>query len=137
MDLDQGGIRQHLIRQYMGPTIGWVQVPENRFPPIFVGGTYAIDFSVTYVPVAAANVIIILPLWFVAARLQAVNPGLNGLIPITVADIGGTAQGSPIIVQPTGPDDTISGLTSYTINVNYGSATFIPDRNLPGWTIQI
>jgi hypothetical protein len=52
--------------------------------------------------------------------------------PFMVTDVGGTASANPIVIQPK-PGETIMGLSSISINTNYGGVTLTPSATLQGW----
>ena len=38
-DYDQGGTFRQLVRRYLGPSIGWIDSPDENVVPVSVGGT--------------------------------------------------------------------------------------------------
>lgn len=131
VDLDQGGTFRTWIRQYLGPTIGWVNLPGQSIFPINATGTYILTPDITFVPVNVISgpVIIILPpaqAPFVPAVAQ---PQLFGNVPITILDVGGAAGSNPITIQPSDMD-SIMAQPSITINVAYGGYTFSPNNGI-------
>src|SRR5258708_6207070 len=133
-DLDQGGTFREWNQVWMGPSIGWVRRPVTNVLDITIAGTYVIDLSVSLITVNVAGAVIIkLP----AAAAPAVGPGpLPGLFvrnPITIVDVGGKAFANNITIQPSSGAETIMGLASIAITINYGGFTLNPQPSLPGW----
>jgi hypothetical protein len=134
-DLDQGGTARQTVRTFMGPTIGWVDLP-GTFPfEITVAGTYTLtpDVSLVRVNVAGA-VTIILPSAIDPKVPAGVLPGLFAKTTLTIIDIGGNAQANPITLQPASGAENIMGLPSITISTNYGGFTLKPSNSQKGWT---
>jgi hypothetical protein len=133
-DLDRGGTNRQFIRQYLGPSLGWVSVPAPAASifAITAAGTYNINRSVTLITVAVSGgVILNLP----RARQSPVppaQPGLSVQTPIVIVDIGGFATANPITINPAA-GETIMGLSSIQLTVNYGGYTLKPLDALPGW----
>lgn len=135
MDLDQGGTSREWANIYLGPSVGWVKMPARNLFSITVAGTYTLDLSTNLVHVSVNGAVtIILP--------SAVNPVVPaGVIPggyvknaITIVDIGGFATAHPITIQPASVAETIMGLASITLSVNYGGYTLSPSNVLKGWS---
>jgi hypothetical protein len=137
MDLDQssGAITRHWQRVYMGPSIGWLDIPGQNVQPITAAGTYAIDASINVVEIAvAAAVTIVLPsCQFPAAGPQA-QPRLFASVPVTVTDTGGFAAANPITIQPNNPGETVAGLSSIKISTAFGGYSLQPVPALRTWT---
>jgi hypothetical protein len=125
LDLDQGGTQRQWLRSYMGPSVGWVSAPLQNILPVTAGGTYILDPSVSLVEVNTTGAVtIVLP--------SAANPGgslsqqaLFAKNPITIVDVGGNAAAHPITIQPA-VGQTIMGLASITLSVNFGGYTLQP-----------
>src|SRR5258707_10270649 len=101
LDLDQGGTFRQTQRVYMGPSIGWVNVPATVILPVISGGTTVVLLGTTLVLVNANTAVTIqLP----SAKDAAVPAiGLQGPYfknPITIVDIDGFAQVHPITILP-------------------------------------
>src|SRR6516225_498337 len=123
VDLDQssGAITRHWQQVYMGPSIGWLDIPGQNLQPITTAGTYAIDPSINLIEVNVAGAVtIVLPsCQFPAAGPQA-QPRLFAANPITVVDVGGNAAANNITIQPNNVTETVMGLASVKIATNYG-----------------
>lgn len=130
IDLDQGGTFRTWLRQYLGPSVGWVLLPVQNIFPINAPGTYILAPDVTFVPVnVVGTVTIILPSSRIPAVPAGVQPGLFGNLPITIIDVGGNGSAHPITIDPN-PADTIMGLSSIQITTNYGGFTLSPNSGV-------
>ena len=135
-DLDQGGTNRQYVRQYLGPSAGWVTTPAPAASilAITAAGTYNVDPSTTLVTVKIAGAVILnLPAAHTPASGPQAQPGLFVQSPITIVDIGGFAAAHPITINPHG-SETIMGLASISLNVNYGGFTLKPSDDLNGWS---
>jgi hypothetical protein len=104
--------------------------PNQNIFVISAPGTYTLDPSVSFVQVNVAGAVtVILPPANISAAGAQAQPGLVVKNPIIIVDVGGHATANPITVQRSG-SDTIMGLTSVAINVNYGGYVFQPIPNL-------
>jgi hypothetical protein len=137
VDLDQssGAITRHWQRVYMGPSIGWLDIPGQNVQPITTAGTYTIDPSTNLIEVNVAGAVtIVLPsCQFPAAGAQA-QPRLFAANPITVVDVGGNAATNNITINPNNPAETVMGLTSVKIATNFGGYTLQPVSAQRTWT---
>jgi hypothetical protein len=134
-DLDQGGTTRQWIRQFLGPSVGWVYAPSTNQFPITAGGTYIIDPSTNYIPVNTTGAVtIILPSAADPsyAGASGAQPGLFVNPPIVIVDTGGNAGAHPITIQPHA-GETIMGLASIQITVNYGGYTLAPNSAQKTW----
>lgn len=135
LDLDQGGTARQWVRTYLGPSVGWVQLPGRNPFPITAAGTYVILPDTTLIEVNVAGaVIIMLPTALDPAVPAGVLPGDYAKKPITIVDIGGFAQANPITIKPASGAENILGLASISISVNYGGYTLNPSNAQKGWT---
>jgi hypothetical protein len=120
---------------YLGPSIGWLDIPWQNLLPITAAGTYTIDPSINIVEVNVAGAVtIVLP----AATNPAAGPqALTRLFannPITIVDVGGNAAANNITTQPNNVGETVVGLTSVKIATNYGGFTLQPVPGQKTWT---
>lgn len=164
LDLDQGGTPRQWVRTYMGPTIGWVQLPGINPYLIPAAGTYSLISGTSLVVVnlfstdeitdqfgnpildqfgdplqspgsGIGPVTIILPSAQDPRVPAGVQPGLYAKTELTVIDVGGTAGTSPITIKPfQGNGDSIMGLTQIQIVANFGSYTLKPNSTQKVWT---
>lgn len=135
LDYDQGGTRRQLIRQYMGPSIGWVTLPGITELTITKVGITQLLIGVSLVKVNVAGLVtVVLPSAIHPSVPAGVLPGENADIPITIVDLGGNAQAFNITIQPFSGAENIMGLASVVINNNYGGYILNPSSSLKGWT---
>lgn len=135
-DLDQGGTSRSWVNLFLGPSVGWIRVPMQSVFPITAAGTYTLDPNVSLVTVnvAGAVTIILPPATNPSNRGAAgVQPGLFADNPITIVDVGNHAQAFPITIQPSSVAETIMGLASIQITVNYGGYVLQPNSALQTW----
>ena len=134
-DLDAGGTNRQYIRQYLGPSVGWVTVPAAAASilAITAAGVYTVNRSVTLITVNVAGAVTLdLPAAHTPVVGAQAQPGLFVQTPIVIVDIGGNATAHPITLVPLGAE-TIMGLASITLSVNYGGYTLKPLDSLNGW----
>lgn len=134
-DLDQGGTSRQWVREYMGPSVGWVMTPLQNVLAITAAGTYAIDPSVSLVEVNVAGAVTItLPSCVVPTAGAQAQPGLFAKNPITIVDVGGNGQSHPITIQRNNVNESVMGLASISLATNYGGFTLQPVSSLATWT---
>lgn len=134
LDLDQGGTFRGWVRQYLGPTLGWVPTPIDSILPITAAGTYTLDPSTSVVSVNVAGLVtIILPSASPPSVPAVTLPGRFVTNPVVVLDQGGNAGSFPITIQPASGSENIMGLSQIQITVNYGAYTFAPVPSASGW----
>jgi hypothetical protein len=137
VDLDQssGAITRHWQRTYLGPSIGWLDIPGQNMQPITAAGTYAIDPSINLIEVNVAGAVtIVLPSCQLPAAGPQAQPRLFASNPITIVDVGGNAHGFNITIQPNNVSETVMGLASIVIGTNYGGFTLQPVSAQRTWT---
>lgn len=133
-DLDQGGTPRAWNRQYLGPSIGWVDAPARNILAITAGGTYALDPSTSLVTVNTTGAVtIILPSAVTPSAGAQAQPRLFVQNPITIVDIGGNAQAHPITIQRNNSGESIMSLASIQITVNFGGYTLEPNSSAATW----
>lgn len=140
-DLDQGGTFRQWIKAYLGPSVGWVQIPSTNVLRITAAGTYQLNLSTTLVEVDVAGAVtIVLPSAQGSASLggtggttEGATPGVAAKYPITIVDIGGFAQANPITIEPVSVAETIMGLTEITLSTNFGGYTLEPIPSAKTW----
>jgi hypothetical protein len=136
VDLDQssGPITRQWERVYMGPSIGWLDIPGQNVQPITAAGTYSIDPSINLIEVNVAGAVtIILPSCVFPAAGPQAQPRLFAANPVTIVDVGGNAAANPITINPA-PGDTVMGPTSIKIATAYGGYTLQPVSAQRTWT---
>lgn len=133
-DLDQGGTNRQWVRSYMGPSVGWQEVPLQNILLITAPGTYTLDPSTSLVQVNVAGAVtIILPSAVTPPAGAQALPRLFAQTPITIVDIGNHAQANPITIQRNNANESIMGLASIQITVNYGGYTLQPNSAQKTW----
>jgi hypothetical protein len=134
-DLDQGGTFRQTQSVYMGPSIGWVNIPISAVLPVTTGGTTTVQKGNTLVTVNFNGAVTIqLPTAKANAAGGMTIPAEQSANPLTVVDIGGFANAHNITILPFG-SETIDGLASIAITTNYGAFTLKPDIVNGGWTL--
>lgn len=126
-DLDQGGTNRQFVKRWMGPTVGWVWVPDETILPVTAAGTTVVQLGTSLVPVDAnvAGVIVQLPSVALPDVPATILPMPYALLPITVYDAGGHAATHNITITPAA-GETIMGLASITIIAAYGGWALKP-----------
>jgi hypothetical protein len=133
LDLDQGGTQRSWVKSYLGPSVGWVWFPEQNVLPLTTTGTTTLNPSVSLVTVNVAGLVTIkLPAATNPTVAAGAQPGLFVDNPITIVDIGGNAGSNTITIQPAA-GETIMGLSSITITVNYGGYVLAPNSAQQTW----
>lgn len=136
-DLDQGGTQRAWVPAWLGPSIGWVWRPATNVLAVTAAGTYALDRSTSLVTVnTTGSVTITMPssaIPTLSTGGQMAQPGLCTNNPITIVDIGGNAQAHPITIQRNNSSESIMGLTSIQITVNYGGYVLQPEPAALTW----
>lgn len=139
LDLDQGGSFRQYVRRFLGPSVGWINSPDDNVVPVTVGGTTTVLVGTTLVPISFnGNVTIQLP--SAKAPTNATPgalPGLSLALPITIVDIGGFVNDPTVVytILPF-PGETIMGLASIAIQSPYGAFVLLPNLVSGGWNQQ-
>lgn len=139
LDLDQGGTFRQRQRLYMGPSVGWVDAPQDAILPITATGTYTIFRGTNLITINVnASVTINLPSSKASPQGPQAIPGQWVLVPVVIADIGGFATslpGPPVyLINPFGTEK-ISGLSSVHLTSPWGSLVLQPILATGGWTL--
>lgn len=138
-DLDQGGSFRQFVRRYLGPSVGWINSPDDNVVPITAAGTTTVLVGTTLVTVNVnGNVTVQLPSSKASVNATAgALPGLSLALPITIVDIGGFVDGSTVLITilPFGAE-LIMGLASIQIASPFGAFTLLPRLTTGGWTQQ-
>jgi len=135
LDLDQGGTFRQFEKVYMGPSVGYLLVPQQAVLPITAAGTYAIQRGMNLITVAVNGAVTInLPSSKASAKGPQAISGQWYLALVTIADVGGFAFANPITINPFA-GETISGLASISLASNYGAFLLKPLLETGGWTL--
>lgn len=133
-DLDQGGVDRRFVKQYLGPTVGWIDAPFNNTKHITVGGAYTLDVGVTQVLLDVAAEVT-LQLWNpIPPTVPPPNslPGPSIDMPLSIIDIGGNTGSFPCTILPAAGKE-INGDTELLIAEAYGTALLEPDAEYGNW----
>lgn len=127
LDLDQGGTFRQTQRVYLGPSVGWQEVPEQWLLNVTTGGNTNVARGTNMILINFNGAVTLqLPsLKASGAGAQAI-PKQFAVIPIVICDVGGFAQAHPITIFSFNPE-TISGLFSFVLGTNFGSYVIRPN----------
>lgn len=137
-DLDQGGSFRQYVRRWLGPSVGWVNSPDDNVLPIIAAGTKTVVVGTTLVMVNINGLVTVqLPSAKAPTTTPAgALPGLSLGLPMTIVDIGGFASdANPITIMPYGTE-TIMGLASIQITSPFGAFVLLPNLTSGGWNQQ-
>jgi len=134
-DLDQGGTFRQWVRMWMGPSVGFVNVPIDAVLNITAAGVYTIARGTSLILVSAnGNVTINLPSSQASPQGPQAIPGQWVINPVTIVDIGGFAGSNTYNIVPFGAE-TISGLASVQLASARGTIILIPILTTGGWNL--
>lgn len=134
LDLDQGGTYRQWERVYLGPSVGWVYTAARNVLLIIAPGTYQLVYGTSLVQVNVAGAVtIILPSAIDPTVPPGAMPGPYTKTPITIVDIGGNASTYNITINPISGSETIMGLTSVVVAVDYGGYILSPNSYNAVW----
>ena len=134
-DLDQGGTFRQFERVWMGPSVGFLLVPQQAVLPITAGGTFNAQRGMNLITIAAAGAVTLnLPSAKASARGPQAIPGQWYLALVTIADVGGQAGSFNYTINPAA-GETISGLASIRLSAPYGAYVLKPILETGGWTL--
>jgi hypothetical protein len=135
LDLDQGGTFRQYQRVYMGPSVGFLLVPQQAVLPITAAGTVSVARGTNLITINVnGNVTIDLPSSKASVQGPQAIPGQWWLEMVTIADVGGFASANVYTINPFGTE-TISGLASIALASNYGAFLLKPLLETGGWTL--
>ncbi len=141
-DLDQGGTFRQLQKIYLGPSIGWIEAPQQSVFPITAAGTFTIARGINLITLNPnGNVTIQLPSSIASPAGPQAIPKQWALIPIVIVDIGGFANANQYNILTFGAE-LISGFYNNGSNPlrllsNYGAFILNPILTAPGgWSLS-
>jgi hypothetical protein len=135
LDLDQGGTFRQWVRQYMGPSVGWVSVPVDAVLPVTAAGGTILQRGTSLVTINVdADVNITLPSAKASPAGPQAIPGQWVINPVTVVDIGGFAGSRTYNIFPA-VGENISGLPSVRLASPRGSLIFVPLIASGSWNL--
>lgn len=136
-DLDQGGTFRQWTRQWMGPSVGWVNVPVDAVLDITAGGVYTIARGTSLILLNVnASVTLNLPSSKASPKGPQAIPGQWVINPVTILDQGGFANPGTVdyLINPSGTE-LISGLPNVTLAAPHGTVILIPLLVTGGWNL--
>jgi hypothetical protein len=138
VDTDQSGTARRTTRQYLGPSIGWADVPApSSTLVVSTAGTFTIDPSITLVNVNVAGAVTLILPPATLPTIPAIGaPGRFAQSPITIVDVGGNADLNPITINAAAGEG-IAGFASLSLNVKFGGFTLQPNSALHGWMVIV
>lgn len=136
LDLDMGGTFRQYQRVFLGPSVGWLTVPQQAVYPIVATGVSGIERGTNLITINVnASVTINLPSSKASAQGPQAIPGQWWLEIVTIADVGGFAGGANLYrIVPNGTE-TISGLSYIDLTSPYGAFVLKPLLETGGWTL--
>ena len=136
LQTDQGGSNYQRVRAYLGPTLGWVELPVVPELIITSAAALTIPAYASRILLSAAVKAIALPSvsqWMLASLPLANTAAFDRSIWIKDY-IGDASSGAPIVVTPNG-SDTIDGLSSFSIITPSDLIRLYPMTSLAGWYV--
>lgn len=137
LDLDQGNTFRQFQKVWMGPSVGWLNMPFQAVLEITAAGTYTIQRWTNFIKMkAAAGVVNInLPSSKASAQGPQAIPGQWVIAPVVIFDLSGQAGGATTVhINPNG-SETISGLAQVDLATPYGTILLEPILDTGGWTL--
>lgn len=120
----------------MGPSVGWVSMPDQSIVPITTTGTTNIQRGMNVITVNV-NATVTVQLYSVLKVVspQAI-PAQSMIYPVIIVDIGGFANSTTakITILPAS-GKTIDGLASIAIQAPYGAYALRPIIETGNWTL--
>lgn len=137
LDLDQGGTFRQQQRVYMGPSVGWVQAPQQSVLPITAAGTFSVLRGMNLVTINVnGNVTINLPSSKASTKGPQAIPGQWVLVNVVIVDIGGHAGGANTYLINANGAELIDGFASITLSAPYGTYVLKPILETGGWNLM-
>lgn len=135
IDLDQGGTFRQFQRVFLGPSVGWLTVPQAAVYPIVAAGTYPIARGTNLITLAVNGTVNIqLPSSKASPSGPQAIPGQWWLETVTIADVGGFAGTALYHITPFA-GELISGLSFVDLASPYGTYILKPQLETGGWTL--
>jgi len=135
LDLDQGGTFRQYQRVWMGPSVGWLNMPIDAILEITAAGTYPIQRWTTLIKLNVdADITINLPSSKASPQGPQAIPGQWVIGPVTIMDVGGHASSRTYTINPASAE-LISGLATIQLGTNFGSFVLEPLLATGGWNV--
>lgn len=139
-DLDQGGTFRQVYKVYMGPSVGWIEIPQTSILPIISAGSVTIARGTNLITLSVnGNVTIQLPPALASSAGPQAIPKQWTIVPVVIVDIGGFANANLYNILPSG-SELISGTYNNTSQIlrlssNYGAFILTPNIQAGGWNL--
>lgn len=124
-DLDQGGTFRPRVRTSLGPSVGWIDIPQAITRVLGVG-TVSISPGTAVVTISVNGSITIQLPAFKGVIPAITLPGQVVPNTLSIIDVGGFAASNPITILPA-TGELINGQISYPISSNFGAVVLQPD----------
>lgn len=135
LDLDQGGTFRQWVKMYMGPSVGWIDVPIDAVLNITTAGGTILQRGTSLVLINVdADMNVNLPSSKASILGPQAIPGQWVINPVTIIDIGGFAGTRTYNIFPA-PGELISGLASVQLATPRGTIILIPILTTGGWNL--
>lgn len=137
LDLDQGGTFRQWQKVWMGPSVGWLNMPFQSILTISAAGTYNLLRWTNLIKIKAitGTINLNLPSSLAANQGPQALPGTWVYNPVIICDLGGQAGGAATVnINPNGSEQ-ISGLNQVQLATPYGTVLLEPILDTGGWTL--
>jgi hypothetical protein len=137
LDLDQGGTFRQYQRVWMGPSVGWLNMPIDAILNITAAGTYTIQRWTNLIKIKAVSGIINLNLPSSKATVQGPQaiPGQWVYNPVVIVDTVGQCGLATTCNAIAFAGELISGLASIQLATPYGTLLLEPNLDTGGWNL--
>jgi hypothetical protein len=136
-DLDQGGTFRQYQRVWMGPSVGWLNMPVIAILEIDAAGTYTLQRWTNLIKIRATSGAITINLASSLASPEGPQaiPGQWVYNPVIIVDLGGQAGAALSVDIIPAANEFISGQASISFSAQYGTVLLEPILDTGGWTL--
>lgn len=137
LDLDMGGTHRQYQRIWLGPSVGWLNMPVQAILNLSAVGTISLQRWTNLVKIKVASGVLNLNLPSSKASAQGPQaiPGQWVYNPVIIVDLLGTAGGALTVnINPFG-SELISGLAQVQLAAPYGTILLEPILDTGGWNL--
>lgn len=137
LDLDQGGTFRQWQRVFMGPSVGWLNVPVQAIITQTAAGTLNLLrwTNLVKLKVLTGTLNINLPSSKASAQGPQAIPGQWVYNPVIIMDLIGTAGNPTVININAFGSELISGLAQIQLPTPFGTILLEPDLVNGGWNL--